>query len=92
VKFTPEGGGVEVALLCREGEAVIRVRDSGPGISERERDVVTRRFYRSDKTRNTKGLGLGLSMVAAIIKLHDFSLRISTGPCCTIEIVCPHLN
>ena len=92
VKFTPEGGGVEVALLCREGEAVIRVRDSGPGISERERDVVTRRFYRSDKTRNTKGLGLGLSMVAAIIKLHDFSLRISTGPCCTIEVVCPHLN
>ena len=92
VKFTPEGGGVEVALLCREGEAVIRVHDSGPGISERERDVVTRRFYRSDKTRNTKGLGLGLSMVAAIIKLHDFSLRISTGPCCTIEVVCPHLN
>jgi PAS domain S-box-containing protein len=92
VKFTPEGGGVEVALLCREGEAVIRVRDSGPGISERERDVVTRRFYRSDKTQNTKGLGLGLSMVAAIIKLHDFSLRISTGPCCTIEIACPHLN
>jgi PAS domain S-box-containing protein len=92
VKFTPEGGGVEVGLLRREGEAVIRVRDSGPGISERERDVVTRRFYRSDKTRNTKGMGLGLSMVAAIIKMHEFKLEISTGPCCTMEIVCPHLN
>jgi signal transduction histidine kinase len=90
VKFTPEGGRVELALLCRESETVIRVSDSGPGISERERDVVTRRFYRSDKTRNTKGLGLGLSMVAAIIKMHEFSLRISTGPCCTIEIACPH--
>jgi signal transduction histidine kinase len=92
MKFTPEGGRVELALLCRESETVIRVSDSGPGISERERDVVTRRFYRSDKTRNIKGLGLGLSMVPAIIKMHEFSLRISTGPCCTIEIACPHLN
>jgi signal transduction histidine kinase len=92
MKFTPEGGRVELALLCRESETVIRVSDSGPGISERERDVVTRRFYRSDKTRNIKGLGLGLSMVAAIIKMHEFSLRISTGPCCTIEIACPHPN
>jgi PAS domain S-box-containing protein len=92
MKFTPEGGRVELALLCRESEIVIRVSDSGPGISERERDVVTRRFYRSDKTRNIKGLGLGLSLVAAIIKMHEFSLRISTGPCCTIEIACPHLN
>ena len=39
---------------------------------------------------NTKGLGLGLSMVAAIIKLHSFRFRISAGPGCTAEIACPH--
>jgi signal transduction histidine kinase len=50
------------------------------------------RFYRSDKTQNTKGLGLGLSMVAAIIKLHDFRFRISAGPGCTAEIACPNLD
>jgi len=92
VKFTPKGGRVELVLLYQEGETVIRVIDTGPGISEIEREAVTQRFYRSDKTRNTKGLGLGLSMVAAIIKLHDFRFRISDGPGCTAEIACPNLN
>lgn len=92
VKFTPQGGRVELKLLYHEGETVIRVIDTGPGIPEIEREAVTQRFYRSDKTRNTKGLGLGLSMVAAIIKLHDFRFKISAGPGCTAEIVCPQVN
>jgi signal transduction histidine kinase len=92
VKFTPAGGRVELVLLYQEGETVIRVIDTGPGIPEIEREVVTQRFYRSDKTRNTKGLGLGLSMVAAIIKLHSFRLTISAGPGCTAEIACPNLD
>jgi PAS domain S-box-containing protein len=92
VKFTPEGGRVELALLHKEGETVIRVSDTGPGIPEVEREAVTQRFYRSDKSRNTKGLGLGLSMVAAIIKLHSFHFRISAGPGCAAEILCPHVD
>jgi signal transduction histidine kinase len=92
VKFTPEGGRVELALLYQEGETAIRVIDTGPGISESEREAVTQRFYRSDKSRNIKGLGLGLSMVAAIIKLHSFRFNISAGPGCTAEIACPHAD
>jgi PAS domain S-box-containing protein len=92
VKFTPEGGRVELALLRQRGETVIRVSDTGPGISESEREAVTQRFYRSDKSRNIKGLGLGLSMVAAIVKLHDFRFSISAGPGCTVEIACPHAD
>jgi PAS domain S-box-containing protein len=92
VKFTPEGGRVELALLHQEGETVIRVSDTGPGIPEIEREAVTQRFYRSDQSRNTKGLGLGLSMVAAIIKLHSFRFRISPGPGCTVEIACPQVD
>ena len=92
VKFTPEGGRVEVVVFHKEGEFVIRVTDTGPGIPEIEREAVTQRFYRSDKTRNTKGLGLGLSMVAAIVKLHRFRLTISAGPGCTTEIACPNLD
>jgi signal transduction histidine kinase len=71
---------------------VIRVCDTGPGIPEIEREAVTQRFYRTDKSRNIKGLGRGLSMVAAVTKLHSFRLKISAGPGCTAEIACPHAD
>jgi signal transduction histidine kinase len=89
VKFTPEGGRVTLTLLRRDGESVIQVKDTGPGIPEAERDAVIRRFYRSDKSRNTEGLGLGLSLVAAIVKLHGFRFTIAAGPGCTTEIAFP---
>ena len=89
VKFTPEGERVTLALLRRDGESVIRVKDTGPGISEAEREAVVKRFYRSDKSRNSEGLGLGLSLVAAIVKLHGFRFTITAGPGCTAEIVFP---
>jgi signal transduction histidine kinase len=89
IKFTPEGGKVDIELLRRNGETIVRVTDTGPGISEQEREAVLRRFYRSDKMRNTPGVGLGLSLVAAIVKLHGFRLAISPGPGCRVEIVCP---
>ncbi len=88
VKFTPAGGRVAIALLAREGQAVIRVSDTGPGIPQAEREAVTKRFYRADKSRSTKGLGLGLSLVAAIVKLHGFRFAIVDGPGCTAEITC----
>src|SRR5580692_6697876 len=89
VKFTPAGGRVALSLLRRDGDSVIQVSDTGPGISEAERDAVVKRFYRSDKSRNTEGLGLGLSLVAAIVKLHGFRFTIAAGPGCTTEIAFP---
>jgi signal transduction histidine kinase len=89
VKFTPAGGHVELGLLHREGEAAIQVKDTGPGISESDSRAITKRFYRSDKSRGNGGLGLGLSLVAAIVKLHNFRLTITPGRACTAEIACP---
>ena len=67
----------------------MRVTDPGLGIREQKREAVRRRLYRSDKMRNTPGVGLGLSLVAAIAKLHGFRLIVSSGPGGRVEIVCP---
>jgi len=89
IKFTPEGGRVDIELLRSGAETIVRVTDTGSGINEQEREAVLRRFYRSDKIRNTPGVGLGLNLVAAIVKLHGFRLAIHPGPGCRVEIICP---
>ena len=88
IKFTPEGGKVDIELAPSDKGAVVRVTDTGPGISQQETEAVLRRFYRSDKMRNTPGVGLGLNLVAAIVKLHGFQLVIRSGPGGRVEIVC----
>ena len=88
VKFTPQGGRVSLTVQRQGGDPVIRVADTGSGITQGECESVTKRFYRSDRSRSTKGLGLGLSLVAAIVKLHGFRFAIAPGPGCTAEIVC----
>ncbi len=89
VKFTPRGGQARIVLGGTPGRPVITVSDTGPGISPQARSAVFQRFYRADASRTTPGSGLGLSMVAAIIKLHRFSIRIrETEPGCCIDILC----
>jgi signal transduction histidine kinase len=90
VKFTPPGGRVEIGLFRGDYENIVRVKDTGAGISEHERDAVLRRFYRSEKTGSTSGLGLGLNLVTAITKLHGFRFTIVPGPGCVVEIGCPY--
>jgi signal transduction histidine kinase len=89
IKFTPEAGKIEIELLRGDHETIVRVTDTGCGISEQEREAVLRRFYRSDKVRNTPGVGLGLNLVTAIVKLHGFRLVINPGPGGRVEIICP---
>ena len=89
LKFTPEGGQVELELRCAQQRVTLCVTDSGPGIPAEERDYVTRRFYRSRKSRGKPGLGLGLSLVAAVTQLHGFEFTISSGPGCLAQIAIP---
>ncbi len=79
VKYTPAGGRVGLELsVGDDGEAspVVRVWDTGPGIPPEDREAVMRRFYRVDRSRHLPGTGLGLSLVAAIARLHGFGLTI----------------
>lgn len=92
IKFAPEGGRVDIELLHKKNEIILRVTDTGPGINQQEIEAVLRRFYRSDKIRNTPGVGLGLNLVAAIAKLHGFRLVIHPGPGGRVEMICPDRN
>jgi len=93
IKFTPAGGSVRVGLVRCEGDgnAVISVEDTGPGIAAGERDQIFKRFYRAERARQTQGNGLGLGLVAAIAKLHGFSLAVGEGPAggSRFEVGCP---
>jgi len=89
IKFIPAGGNVDIELAQRDGKTIVRVVDTGPGIGQQETEAVLRRFYRSDKIRNTPGVGLGLNLVSAIVKLHGFRLVIHPGPGGRVEIICP---
>ncbi len=81
IKFTPRGGQVSLAVLQRPNrQAVLRVSDTGIGIPIAERGMVMQRFFRSDKSRHIGGSGLGLSLVAAIARLHEATVQIGGGP------------
>lgn len=86
VKYTPEGGRIDVILVSDEGRQVLRVSDTGPGVPESERDLLVQRFYRSDRSRHTRGLGLGLTLVAAIVKMHGFRFDVLPTTGFTAEI------
>lgn len=82
IKFTPAGGSIHLRLLKdADAGARIDVIDSGPGIQNSEREAVLQRFYRGARSNNeVSGSGLGLSIVAAIVKLHGFRLQIVDNP------------
>jgi signal transduction histidine kinase len=74
VKFTPSGGCIEVRLQSVNGNFEVIVQDNGPGIAAEKREVVLGRRVRLDEARNFPGSGLGLSLVAAVAKLHGARL------------------
>jgi len=90
VKFAPAGTEVLLEVGSTPEGASLRIADRGPGILLAEREQVLQRFYRTEKSRTVEGSGLGLSLVAAVVALHGFRLRISgSDPGCVVEIVCP---
>ena len=80
IKYTPAGGRVH--LGAREaGDAIeIQVEDTGAGIPSDELPRIWERLFRGDRSRSEKGLGLGLSLVKAIVEAHGGSVGVTSRP------------
>ena len=78
IKYSAPGGRVEISAEPRADEWVITVRDTGTGIPDEEIPRIWERLYRGDKSRSQRGLGLGLSLVRAIINAHGGSIEVQS--------------
>jgi len=78
IKYSAFGGRAEISAEPRADEVVITVRDTGTGIPAEEIPRIWERLYRGDKSRSERGLGLGLSLVRAIIKAHGGSIEVQS--------------
>jgi signal transduction histidine kinase len=88
VKYTPRGGRVDVAVDVDGEWAVLRVTDTGPGIPVDELPRIWDRLFRGDTSRAERGLGLGLSLVKAIVEAHggNVSVMSELGRGSTFEV------
>jgi signal transduction histidine kinase len=80
IKYTPAGGRVDIEACRKEQEVVITVKDTGVGIPDEELDRIWDRLYRGDRSRSQRGLGLGLSLVKAIVGAHRGYVEVSSVP------------
>ncbi len=79
-KYTPAGGKIDVRVVTEGDRAVLTVSDNGPGVPESEQTRIWERLYRGDKSRSEAGLGLGLSLVRAVVVAHGGEVAVRHAP------------
>lgn len=80
IKYNSQGGTVTISLATEGQTALAWFRDTGQGIPEDEQNKIWARLYRGDKSRSQRGLGLGLSVVKAIVEAHGGSVSVFSRP------------
>lgn len=81
VKFTPPNGKISIKLTFENNKIQMQILDTGAGISEQDKEKIFNRFYRGEKSRHSSGTGLGLSLVRAVIMLHNGQIEVeNTNP------------
>jgi signal transduction histidine kinase len=80
VKYTPAGGRVSVDVVPDGPNAILRVHDTGSGVPDDELPRIWDRLFRGDSSRATRGLGLGLSLVKAVVEAHGGSVSVESQP------------
>jgi signal transduction histidine kinase len=92
VKYTPEGGQICLAVTAETSGGGVTVCDSGPGIGSAEQEKVFQRFYRTDVSRSTPGNGLGLSLVRAVVHLHNGKVVLrDNDPGLCVQVTLPRI-
>lgn len=93
IKYNKQDGKVEVLLNKRNDHIVIEIKDTGKGISEKDRERIFEPFFRVDKSRSRElgGVGLGLALVYEIVRLHEGTISVSKSDSdgTTFEIIMP---
>lgn len=79
IKYTPAGGEVTIGTQRQDGSVEIAFRDTGPGIADADLPRIWERLYRGDKSRSEHGLGLGLSLVKAIVEAHRGRVELTSA-------------
>jgi len=79
VKYTQQGGEINIALKTTDTEVIIEINDNGLGVPESETSKLLQRFYRVESSRNLQGNGLGLSLVEAVLNLHNSSITFASN-------------
>jgi signal transduction histidine kinase len=80
LKYTPEGGQVKIRAYPDGSRVVVQFCDSGMGIPPDEQGKIWERLYRGDKSRSQRGLGLGLSLVKAVVQAHGGQVSVRSQP------------
>jgi signal transduction histidine kinase len=80
IKYTPPDGSVTASVACHNGHARVSFRDTGVGIPVEEHNKIWTRLYRGDKSRSQRGLGLGLSLVKAVVEAHGGTVEVHSEP------------
>jgi len=80
IKYTPAGGSIAMEGRAENGDVVLEVRDTGAGIAPADLPRVWERLYRGDASRSERGLGLGLSLVRAIVEAHGGRASVTSEP------------
>jgi signal transduction histidine kinase len=80
LKYTGNGGRVDISATQSPIEVVVRILDNGMGIPRDEQSRIWDRLYRGDKSRSQRGLGLGLSLVKAIVEAHHGRVEVNSEP------------
>ncbi len=80
IKYTPPGGKIDIEVVHKGTKAVIKIKDTGIGIPKEELENIWERLYRGDESRTQRGLGLGLSLVKAIVGAHRGYVEVTSEP------------